>query len=183
MDNFLHGSTATGVPSPAPYSAGESIAGISVVAGCVFLLIMMRVLIRCSSKTLDSIILVSGSIAAFSLWVINQPGPAAVILSLTLIRVLYMREAAKAAEAATRSWNPKPEPDPDPEPKAAPAPEPRPRPRRTPNTILFDSADLTEKERKILALALDKAAQPGESEAAWVKFGKSLRTRGVGRFH
>jgi hypothetical protein len=72
------------------------------------------------------------------------------------------------------SWilkNEKAKAGPDP---AAPEPPPGPRP-------LFDSPALTAKERKILDLALDKAAQPGESDSAWQKFGRSLRTRGVGR--
>jgi hypothetical protein len=65
----------------------------------------------------------------------------------------------------------------EPEPKATPEPEPPPGAVSVPHWF----AGMTEKERKLLNLALDKAAMPGESNNAWVAFGKSLRTRGVGR--
>jgi uncharacterized protein (DUF3820 family) len=38
---------------------------------------------------------------------------------------------------------------------------------------------LTELEQKLLTLALDAAAQPGEWATAWMKLGQSLRERGV----
>jgi hypothetical protein len=183
IDDFLnHGKATADASLTTPNRPIGDIGAVVyvVLIGVVFLVMVIRFLIRCSKKTLHTIYLISGFCIAITLCILTAWWPAAIILSISLIRIIYMSRTAKATEAFQNSWKPEqeagPKATPEPEPKAAPRPEPSPVQRP-----LFDSASLTEKERKLLALALDKAAQAGESEAAWVKFGKSLRGRGVGR--